>query len=105
MRMPEAVFHVDTGLIGDAHAGLNDRGAAEALRAFMDSAHKTDAMAGAAAVIEAVLPQTLTGKHVELQAVRAEREARTGKVDVRLQGPRIALLFPPASAGPLHRYV
>ncbi len=74
--------------------GLKTRGVAavQALGALVD-AHKADAVAGAAAVVDEVLPQRLTGDGIQHVAVAVVQPDSPGNVDVALQGPGVEQLF------------
>ena len=87
MRMPSRPPLVDARLVGDHHARLKDHlvPAVEALGAFMDVAHKADAVAGAAAVVDQVLPQGFAGDGVQHLAGAVVQPDRLGNVDVALE--------------------
>ena len=62
---------IDARLVGDDHARLEDGGVAavQGVGAFVDVAHMADAVAGAAAVVDKVAPQRLTGDGVQHTAM------------------------------------
>ena len=78
---------VDTRLVGDGHARLEDDGVVgtQALGAFMHAGDKADAVAGAAAVVDLVCPNRAAGKGIQRKAGAVIQEHRTGHVDMALQ--------------------
>ena len=79
---------VVAGLVGDDHAGRERRARAQArdaLRAFVHVQVMAHAVPGAVIVVEARLPQELTGERVQLRAGGAARKARQGERDVAAQ--------------------
>ena len=59
----------------------------------MDVAHKADAVAGAAAVVDEVAPQRLTGDGIQHVTVAVVQPDGLGNVDVALQRPGVEPLF------------
>ena len=86
---------VDARLVGDDHARLEHGGVAavQSVGAFVDIAHEADAVAGAAAVIDEVLPQRLTGDGIQHVAVAVVQPDGLGNVDMALQRPGVEPLF------------
>ena len=84
---------VHAGLVGHDHARAHQGGVAavQGVGAFVDVAHKADAVAGAAAVVDQVLPQRFTGDGVDHMAVAVVQPDSLGDVDVALQGPGVEL--------------
>ena len=78
---------VDTRLVGDGHARLEDDGVVgtQALGAFMHAGDKADAVAGAAAVVDLVCPNRAAGKGIQRKAGAVIQEDRAGHVDMALQ--------------------
>ena len=78
---------VDAGLVGDDHAGFEHRvvGDAQVLGAFVYAAHKAHAVAGTAAVVDAVGPHRGAGDHVQVAAGAGVQELELGHVDVALE--------------------
>ena len=86
---------VDAGLLGDHHAGAHPGGVAavQGMGALVHIAHKADAVAGAAAVVDEVAPQGLPGDGVDHLTLAVIQPDGPGKVDVALQGPCVEALF------------
>ena len=77
---------IDARLVGDDHARLENGGVAavQGVGAFVDVAHVADAVASAAAVVDEVAPQRLTGDGVQHMAVAVVQPDSPGDVDVAL---------------------
>ena len=77
---------VHAGLVGHDHARAHQGGVAavQGVGAFVDVAHKADAVAGAAAVVDEVAPQRLTGDGVQHMAVAVVQPDSPGDVDMAL---------------------
>ena len=77
---------IDARLVGDDHARLENGGVAavQGVGAFVDVAHVADAVAGAAAVVDEVAPQRLTGDGVQHMAVAVVQPDSPGDVDMAL---------------------
>ena len=86
---------VDARLIGDDHARLEDDrvAAVQGVRAFVDIADEADAVAGAAAVVDEVLPQRFTGDGIQHVAIAVVQPDSLCDVDMALDSPSVEQLL------------